>query len=166
MRSILAVAILLLAGLWHGSPATAQNMMGMSTWPLYGNWCGPDHPGNPWRATLPPVDPLDAACRRHDLCYRQRGTMDCACDLVLMNDLRRLNYPTESIAAKARAMYDMLAMIPCQNPLGTSVKQSLFWNELIVDTLTGRASPMEMPFRFGYLGMETIARKLGLKHTP
>jgi hypothetical protein len=35
----------------------------------YGNWCGPgsDIRTRPWR---PPIDLVDAACERHDICYQ------------------------------------------------------------------------------------------------
>ncbi|MDH5407888.1 MAG: hypothetical protein OEZ33_00960 [Gammaproteobacteria bacterium] len=49
---------------------------------VYGNWCGPDHPKDVSRDPKP-IDRLDKACRRHDLCYVKRGMYDCKCDAVL-----------------------------------------------------------------------------------
>ncbi|MDQ7015404.1 MAG: hypothetical protein Q9N68_03395 [Gammaproteobacteria bacterium] len=36
--------------------------------PLYGNWCGPNHPSNPLNAAAP-INEIDAACQQHDLAY-------------------------------------------------------------------------------------------------
>jgi RHS repeat-associated protein len=74
-------------------------------WRIYGNWCGPDWTGgyeNSWNTMTPserknakaPIDPLDAACEKHDKCYGacrdgypcdQNKRADCllACDNVL-----------------------------------------------------------------------------------
>ncbi|MCB2101474.1 MAG: hypothetical protein KDE22_11425, partial [Rhodobacterales bacterium] len=38
----------------------------------------------------PPVDPFDAACMRHDLCYEQNGRFDSQCDRALVMELRWL----------------------------------------------------------------------------
>jgi RHS repeat-associated protein len=56
---------------------------GIDPWGLYnwhGNWCGPDWTGgftrpfseltaNERRTVKPPIDQLDGACRKHDICY-------------------------------------------------------------------------------------------------
>jgi hypothetical protein len=53
--------------------------------PIYGNWCGPDHPQE--GIYPPPIDPFDAACMRHDLCTGAMGT-DTPCDLAFVAELR------------------------------------------------------------------------------
>lgn len=53
--------------------------------PIYGNWCGIDHPS---RGAPPPVDAFDAACMRHDLCVA-RTPSDRPCDIAFVNELHR-----------------------------------------------------------------------------
>lgn len=55
--------------------------------PVHGNWCGANHPK---RGTAPPpLDDLDTACMRHDLCYEQRGMGTCECDQRLVEEVLR-----------------------------------------------------------------------------
>ncbi|CCQ74851.1 hypothetical protein [Magnetospira sp. QH-2] len=151
--------LLLLAGvLLFALPAQAVSMGGM-TMPMHGNWCGPGHPKNALRASLPPIDALDDACRRHDYCYIQQGEMDCGCDIAFMNELRNMRYPFNDQRIKARAMYDAIAMMPCDNPMGMAYKQSCVWGDLMKDMMTGRAGPWEMPLRWMYLGDKTMDNK-------
>ena len=61
-----------------GDPVNFVDPMGL--YKHYGNWCGPNWTGGytkPWDQlspyeqghTLPPVDPLDNCCKKHDKCY-------------------------------------------------------------------------------------------------
>ncbi|MES9834071.1 MAG: hypothetical protein ABW139_17680 [Candidatus Thiodiazotropha sp. DIVDIV] len=50
-----------------------------SLMPTYGNWCGLNHPKSPENAG-DPIDILDGICKQHDICYLERGHMDCGCD--------------------------------------------------------------------------------------
>lgn len=55
--------------------------------PQCGNWCGSGYPlpsKNP-----PTIDPLDEACKKHDLCYRTHGNHDCKCDEKLGHEIIR-----------------------------------------------------------------------------
>ncbi|GAB6051519.1 hypothetical protein JCM17960_03390 [Magnetospira thiophila] len=152
-RLLLIVALIGLS--W---PGQASSLGGISL-PMHGNWCGPGHPKNAWRASLPPVDSLDAACQRHDLCYIQRGELDCGCDIAFMNELRNTPYFFGDQRIKARAMYDALAMMPCDDPAGMAYKQSCVWRDLFSDMVSGRAAPWEMPLRWMYLGDKTMENK-------
>lgn len=114
---------------------------------LYGNWCGPGTSLN----NFPPIDPLDDACMRHDICYSATGTISCQCDVRFMRELRAMSYPTPEIEASARAMYDAMAMTPCNDPTGWALKQSLMWNDIATDALTGRATPFDVPARWMHL---------------
>lgn len=67
---------------------TVENGKAPKSYPVYGNWCGPDHPLDPARAPAP-VDGVDAICMQHDLCYEDKGYLDCECDAVLVRDLKR-----------------------------------------------------------------------------
>ncbi len=67
------------------NPANFTDPLGL--WPDHGNWCGPNWTGgqkevyDPTHASLykPPVDALDTACQRHDICYYERRR-DFPCD--------------------------------------------------------------------------------------
>ncbi len=131
--------------------AAAVTVLGLTAAPsaeagvrLYGNWCGPGSDVN----GLPPVDPLDAACMRHDLCYISTGSVSCRCDVTLMRELRAISYPNPAVRDAARAMYDALAMTPCDDPAGWALKQSMMWSDVAADALTGRATPLEVPRRW------------------
>lgn len=53
---------------------------------VYGNWCGPNHPKDIDTADAP-IDVLDAGCRRHDLCYVEKGLYSCECDKIFNDEL-------------------------------------------------------------------------------
>lgn len=60
--------------------AGLQRMVISSVSTRYGNYCGY---GRRYASfSVPPVDPLDAACRSHDLCYGA-GRARCDCDAEL-----------------------------------------------------------------------------------
>ncbi|MEA3640920.1 MAG: hypothetical protein VBE63_13375 [Lamprobacter sp.] len=77
LLSALAGGVLLLAA---GDAAAFKCM------PLYGNWCGIDHPSRGWP---PPIDAFDAACMRHDLCTAQPGP-NAPCDRAFVGELRSI----------------------------------------------------------------------------
>ena len=55
------------------------------TFPVYGNWCGPAHPKS--SSNPDPIDNIDAACKKHDVCYEKKGYFDCSCNEQLATDL-------------------------------------------------------------------------------
>ena len=57
--------------------------------PTYGRYCGGGHTEADKR--IPGIDKMDAACRIHDICYRDNGYSQCACDTVLLAALRQPN---------------------------------------------------------------------------
>jgi len=121
-------------------PMAAQAQVSL---PVYGNWCGPDYPANTAIAA-PPVDALDAACMRHDYCAAARGRFDCGCDLMLMYELRNTVWPNPYIQADARGIHDAIAVIPCRDLYGAAQKQSLFMQDVLVDSLNGHAAPVDV----------------------
>jgi len=135
-----ALAKRLFALLLLGMPGVVQAQVSM---PVYGNWCGLDHPVNP-AFSAPPVDPLDAACMRHDYCTAAQGRFNCGCDLSLMYELRNTAWPTPSMQANARGIHDAIAVIPCTDPYGTAEKQSLFLQDTWIDTMNGNAAPLDV----------------------
>ena len=131
--------------------AMATGMLAQSTGgsavPIYGNWCGPNYPADPTRAG-PPVDPLDAACLRHDICVATRGSFDCGCDVGLLRELRATPWPNPVIQSNARAIYDAIALAPCSAPDGMALKQSMFSADLMTDMMSGQGTPMDVVDRW------------------
>ncbi|MDX2265351.1 MAG: hypothetical protein NW215_10310 [Hyphomicrobiales bacterium] len=56
---------------------------GAKPYAMCGNWCGPGHPHKTKNPDV--IDPMDAACRIHDLCYRQMGGFNCQCDQMFVD---------------------------------------------------------------------------------
>ncbi|GAB1262741.1 hypothetical protein [Aurantivibrio plasticivorans] len=56
--------------------------------PTYGNWCGANHPVNMQEAEEP-IDGLDTACKRHDMCYAEKGYLDCECDSQFRDEVEQ-----------------------------------------------------------------------------
>ncbi|MES9941890.1 MAG: hypothetical protein ABW104_03755 [Candidatus Thiodiazotropha sp. 6PLUC2] len=79
-----------------------------SVMPKYGNWCGLNHPSNPEKAEEP-IDTLDAICKRHDLCYLDKGHMSCECDGEFNRDvvtnLSRFTGPEKILAHTFRIYF-------------------------------------------------------------
>ncbi len=148
-----AILLLLLPLAVSLGPAQAVSL------PMYGNWCGPDHPRDAYAAQLPPVDSLDAACMEHDICAATSGSGDCGCDIRFMNRLRGMTYAHPEQRTIARAMYDALAMIPCADPMGTAYKQACLWSDLASDFFSGRGGPWDMPLRWMYLSDRTLRNR-------
>lgn len=67
-----------------GCASSPHDPTTVGTFPVYGNWCGPDHPRK--GTNPPPVDAVDAACRKHDFCYAHKY-FACDCDNQLLADL-------------------------------------------------------------------------------
>ena len=65
--------------------AAAGDAAALKCLPIYGNWCGPEHPryGSP-----PPVDAFAAAGMRHDICTATGP--DTPCDIAFVNETRSL----------------------------------------------------------------------------
>ncbi len=144
MRFRQAIATLVLAMLPAAS-APAQPAFPVSV-PVYGNWCGLAYPANP-RTAPPPLDPLDAACMRHDYCVAVSGTGNCGCDIAFMTELRTSRWPDPFIRRNARAIYDAIAVLPCNSPSGTAYKYSMFGADIFSDSLSG-TPPLAVPDRW------------------
>ncbi len=131
------------------APANAQDMPNIS-FPIYGNWCGPDYPSNIYNAAGP-IDQIDAACMRHDFCYAAAGDFNCGCDITFLNELRNGRYPTPYHQNSARAIYDAIALTPCNDPNGMTFKQAMFAIDLLNDSLNGNGTPMDVLERWKIL---------------
>jgi hypothetical protein len=140
MRTILmSIAVCLFA-------ATAEAGTAL---PVHGNWCGPNHGGG---AVL---DPLDAACRRHDICFESTRNFDCGCDLHFMDELRRRPWPSQALYLKARAVYEAIALVPC---FGTTEQQATKLDWVRHDTAGAVARGREAPGA----AFERVMRLIGI----
>ena len=73
---------------------------------VYGCWCGKGEPPegeNPY-----PIDIWDAACMRHDICYRNRGINNPQCDMDFINELRSIHArnPYLQVPAQMQVAHD------------------------------------------------------------
>lgn len=142
-RLMIRYAILLLVGLLlMGGRAAAQSDLQIYA-PVYGNWCGPNHPVNMSRADEP-VDALDASCMRHDYCIAAQGDYSCGCDIPFLRELRSTRWPNPQVRRHARAIYDVVALVPCDSPDGTSYKQTMFAVDLFYDVVSGKSAPTDV----------------------
>jgi len=147
MKKILAFTccLVFLSGLMGSfSPLQAQVLPSI---PVYGNWCGPDHPRS-FAFAASPVDPVDAACMRHDYCVAAQGEFDCGCDIALLNELRSTPWPNPFLRDTARGIYDAIALTPCRDPNGMAYKQTQFMKDLYFETVTGQGTPMDVMDRW------------------
>lgn len=79
--------------------------------PICGNWCGGGHPRD-YRTDPKPTDPLDAACRRHDLCIKGHGMQTCACDQALADEILAGRQP-QDLSSVELAIVTYFAGSPC-----------------------------------------------------
>jgi hypothetical protein len=74
---------------------------------VHGRWCGPGYPTEEEKVSgvdLTPVDPLDAVCMKHDLCYESYdGRPTCRCDQELIWRIKYLQYHVPDLSDDARA---------------------------------------------------------------
>lgn len=107
--------------------------------PVYGNWCGRGHPKlgeNP-----EPVDELDRACNRHDLCYgRENKDFSCECDVQLIRDIEHIKFPgkTDSVGevVNARLVLGYFQLSPCKGVKDMATKALK-----LIEKSVGVASP-------------------------
>lgn len=107
-----------------------------TAYPVHGNWCGPKHQAGPV------LDPLDAACKRHDLCTFDTRAYDCGCDLAFMDELRRRSWPSQALYLEARGVYEAIALVPC---VGSPEQQATKLAWLRQDTVGAIARGREVP---------------------
>lgn len=137
---------IIFGGIFSAGFASAQGFPAVSI-PIYGNWCGLDHPRT-FAGALAPIDALDRACMRHDYCAAARGDFDCGCDIGLMRELRATVWGDRKIAGHARAVYDGISIIPCKQPNGMAAKQSMFMADIMRDLTVGKMVPFEVMNRW------------------
>lgn len=129
------------------SPLAAQGI----NLPVHGNWCGPGHFGGM------PIDLLDAACMRHDFCTVEFGPYTCGCDLSFMQELRAVSWPNPYLAEKAHAVYEAMAIVPCDGP-GGQAKVDMALNDWAGRVAAGQEAPWAVLERLGRLATEGLAR--------
>ena len=91
---------------------------------------------------------------RHDICVARQGRGDCGCDIGFMNDLRMTIWPNAGLQAKARAIYDAMAVVPCASPAGQAAKLEMAGRDWMNDVASGRAAPWDFLNRWRYLGRD------------
>lgn len=143
MAGMLALGLTFAAG-----PALAQG----PALPVHGNWCGPNHGAGP------ALDALDDACMRHDYCTMQVGRFDCGCDLAFMNELRGRPWPNPGMAQKARAVFEAIALTPCDGMPGQQAKLELAAGDWARAVASGQEPPWAFLDRLGALMAEGFAR--------
>jgi hypothetical protein len=74
---------------------------------VHGNYCGPMHGGG--KKTASPVDELDEACMRHDMCYGETGYFSCECDEDLVKEIKNMDDPS----TMANAIKGIFSHTPC-----------------------------------------------------
>lgn len=112
---------------------------------VHGNWCGPKAD----RGDV--MDKLDAMCRRHDLCARREGIFRCSCDLAFMQELRHARWPNEALYNKARAIYEVIALLPCNTSEGQREKMAMVYHDWRGAVARGRESQEARWERFWWL---------------
>lgn len=119
---IALVAAGLLAACATAQPQVKRETAGVMG--VYGNWCGPDHPKDV-AANPSPIDALDAACMRHDLCYTERGFLSCECDAAftqeLYSEMAKKTYTGFELAT-ARATHAHFAASPCAGDMKSKAR--------------------------------------------
>jgi len=65
---------------------TKTSLLPSRVMPVYGNWCGANHPKD-MSIAEEPIDLLDQSCKKHDYCYADEGYLSCACDNVINQEL-------------------------------------------------------------------------------
>lgn len=142
LRAMIAIVVLIAA------PAMAQG----PSFPVHGNWCGPNHGAGPI------LDALDDACMRHDYCTMQVGRLDCGCDIAFMDELAYRPWPNPGLAAKARAVFEAIALTPCTGAQGQGQKLAMAAQTWARGVALGQEPPWAVFDRLGALFSEGMAR--------
>lgn len=79
------------------------NKYGFCLFPGY-RWCGPG-----CRGPGEPINDVDAACKKHDLCYKKYRN-PCECDRAFMRSLQRKIDPYTKKGRQARLLYDYMKL--------------------------------------------------------
>lgn len=78
----------------------------------HGNYCGYGNRGY----DKPPVDELDAACRRHDLCY-ERTNSSCSCNAALKVDafkVSEMKSASRELRMRAASVIESIPAMQCR----------------------------------------------------
>ncbi len=94
-------------------PAAAQQIMnGDGTLLFHGNYCGPGNNG----LDKAPIDELDAACRRHDLCFGDEAVTSCSCNGAFSREASAVAVSPSTepdVAVLAGAAANGILALPC-----------------------------------------------------
>lgn len=100
-------------------PANKTTKNTTSGFSIHGNWCGPNHPVDINNASNP-IDLLDQQCKTHDLCYVNKGELDCGCDRTMVKEIdktqhNKLYTPQQYFIAQNIKMH--FAISPCNGDI-------------------------------------------------
>jgi hypothetical protein len=94
-----------------GSPRQSAPPVSALEADFYGHWCGPGNSG-----PEAPIDPVDQACCRHDICFCQHGYDRCSCNRDLIVGLTEAEFDSRTHAegrAWAAGIIGGLLVAPC-----------------------------------------------------
>lgn len=111
-----SLILLALAAVPLATPSLAQSSeppAGERPLIYHGNHCGWGSRG----ARLPPTDALDAACRRHDICWARVGPNRCVCHDALAAEAEAIAADARTspeLREKATTITALFQTIPCE----------------------------------------------------
>jgi hypothetical protein len=117
-----SVAHLIIAAAFAVPAMAEQGSMGEPKMLIHGNYCGP---GN--NSPLPPIDALDAACKRHDACTPDGSMPSHACNARLESEADAISrdekYPSglRTLAAMIASGAEMLQLAAAVEPVPARV---------------------------------------------
>ncbi|HUW44924.1 MAG TPA: hypothetical protein VMW50_03920 [Dehalococcoidia bacterium] len=112
------------------SPTTTSQGIKEQGLPIHGEFCGPNIPtlkSTDKRSQLaelqriPPIDNIDASCKRHDICYAKRGYFNEACDKALIDDMRNLLRSNTSDTSCLALSYAIIDYFRLSNPSSSTI---------------------------------------------
>lgn len=126
MRIALLLLLLLpvIFGCASTSTATSQGIKEQGL-PIHGEFCGPNIPAlksTDKRSQLAelqrisPIDGIDASCKRHDICYLERGYFNEACDKALIDDMQNFLRSKTSDTSCLALSYAIIDYFRLSNP--------------------------------------------------
>ncbi len=130
MRILLFLVFLVVLGGCASSPtATSQGIKEQGI-PIHGEFCGPNIPT--LKVTdkksqlielrrITPIDGIDEACKRHDICYVERGYFNETCDKALIDSMRSLLQSKTSDTSCLALSYAIIDYFRLSNPSSSSI---------------------------------------------
>lgn len=127
--ALLLIFLSFIAGCASSPTATSQDIKEQGI-PIHGEFCGPNIPT--LKATdkrsqlaelrrISPIDDIDESCKRHDICYVERGYFNEACDKALIDNMRNLLRSKTSDTSCLALSYAIIDYFRLSNPSSSNV---------------------------------------------